>query len=241
MTFELLPVIDMMLELYASPRDINRFKEYLSLLQGDTKGDLALPLGGFNPMGKEHVIAKLQELKALNAESVIQRTLSTLNTEVAAPHKDHKIKVALNLSDDIAGGWTNRYTSDYQSKFQIQALVKRNFCTPLFWTGEDYSEALIAHRTQEQAYRTLWVLDNGKPVTLEDHVMQEAFVAKHFNEKTKSVAGNRLNSFYQQHKDSTDYSLIFCFMYGDEAAASLGYPTFGIREPMAGFKLAAII
>lgn len=112
MTFELLPVIDMMLELYASPRDISRFKEYLSLLQGDTRGNLALPLGGFNPMGKEHVVAKLQELKALNAESVIQQTLSTLNTQLAAIHKDRKIKVALNLSDDIAGGWTNRYTSE---------------------------------------------------------------------------------------------------------------------------------
>lgn len=241
MTFELLPVVDMMLELYASPRDINRFKKYLSLLQGDTKGDLALPLGGFNPMGKEHVVAKLLQLKVLNAEDIICNTLKKLSGGVAAHHPGTTIKVALNLSDDVAGGWTNRYTSDYQHKFQIQALVKRNFCTPVFWTSEDYSEALIAHRTQEQAYRTLWILDNGKPVTLEDHVMQEAFVAKHVNRATQPINDNKLHSFYQQHKDSTDYSLIFCFMYGDEAAASLGYPVFGIATPFAGFKYAVSI
>jgi hypothetical protein len=241
MTFELLPVIDIMLDLYEKPRNLDRFKEYLALLQGDTKGDLAVPLGGFNPMGKEHVAVKLQELRRLDAERLMQQTLLSLNNTLAATHPDRAIKVALNLSDDVAGGWTNRYTSDYQNKFQIQALVKRNFCTPVFWTSEEYSETLMQQRTQEQVYRTLWVLDNGKPVTLEAHVLQEAFVAKKCNDQPGAAVSAELTSFYDQHRSTEDYSIIFCFMYGDEAAASLGYPTFGITVPFAGFRYAASI
>lgn len=241
MTFELLPVIEIMLELYDKPRGTERFHEYINLLQGNTKGDLVMPLTAFNPMGKDHVAKQLLALKGLHAEQTVQHTIAELNKALARIHANAVIKIAINLSDDVAGGWTNRYTSDYQNKFRIQALVKRNFCTPVFWTSEEYSEALIAGRTKEQAYRTLWVLENGKPATLEAHVMQEAFVARHCGSNKRHLKDEVLISFYNQHKHTTDYSLIFCFMYGNEAAASLGYPTFGITAPFAGFQYAASI
>lgn len=237
MKFELLPVIDQMLDLYHKPRSIERFKEYLALLQGNTKGDLSMPLGGFNPMGKEHVVNKLHELKAIDAEKIIQDTLlkinSRFNNEAAAV-----IKVALNLSDDLHGGWTNRYTTDYQSKFTIQALVTRHFCVPLFWTGEVYTQELIAQRTMEYACRTIWVMTNGKPRTLEDHVAQESFVAQNTGARAATNDMTAVNEFYETYRQSEDYSKIFCFMYGDKAASSLGYPVYGISEANAGFLFA---
>ena len=56
MSFELLPIIDKMLDFYQNPRNSDRFQVYLKMLQGDTKGDLVLPIGGFNPMAKEHIL-----------------------------------------------------------------------------------------------------------------------------------------------------------------------------------------
>ena len=68
MQFELLPVIDIMLDLYEKPRTAERFQEYLEVLQGGTKGDLVIPIGNFNPMAKEQALQKLIELKTLHAE-----------------------------------------------------------------------------------------------------------------------------------------------------------------------------
>ena len=111
MTFEPLPIIEKMLELYQKPRNFDRFQNYLSLLQGETKGDLAVPIGGFNPMAKEHVLEKLAQLKALNAEQIIENTIFELNkSEILRGYDEAVFKVSLTLSDDLKGGWTNHYT-----------------------------------------------------------------------------------------------------------------------------------
>lgn len=82
MTFELLPTIDVMIDLYEKPRTFERFQEYLKILQGDHKGDLSMPISGFNPMAKDHLLAKLLELKQLNAEKIIHDLLIDMNKSV---------------------------------------------------------------------------------------------------------------------------------------------------------------
>jgi len=104
MIFELLPTIDIMLALYKQPRNMERFREYLKTLQGETKGDLVMPISGFNPMAKEHVVIKLAELKELQAEKIIAETLAGLNKKLTRQVNKNIFKVALNLSDDPAGG-----------------------------------------------------------------------------------------------------------------------------------------
>ncbi len=89
------------------PRTLERFQEYLKTLQGDTKGDLVMPISGFNPMAKEHILQKLTELKTLNAEEIIHETLFELNNKLTHQPNDKIFKVALNLADDFKGGWTN--------------------------------------------------------------------------------------------------------------------------------------
>lgn len=233
MQFELLPVIDLMLGLYHQPADMERFRQYLRHLQGSTKGDLAMPLGGFNPMGKPHVAEKLEQLKALRAEEIMADTLATIGSSFPGG----AFKVALNLCDDFRGGWTNRYTTDYDTRFKIQALVVRRFSVPVFWTSETYDEALIRARTAESCYRTLYWLSSPKPVTLEEHGKQERYVAaKAGTVPSPEATDGAITAFYQQHKDSREYPVIFNFLYGDEAAASLGFPTYGIPGVMSGLR-----
>lgn len=237
MKFEVLPTIDKMLELYQKPRTMERFHEYIRTLQGDTKGDLVVPIGGFNPMAKEHVVEKLLELKNFDAEKIMRDALEELNAELIrrGGEKDNStFKVALNLSDDLKGGWTNRYTSDYDSKFKINALVNRKFCTPIFWTGESFSEQIIRERTLEYAYRTIYWLKHPKPKTLEEHVAQEKFAMQksQWNENLDALAAE---TFYQKHRSSEDYHIIFNFFYGDAASKSLEFPTFGMQGIMPGF------
>jgi len=241
MRFVLLPLIDIMLEYYSLPRGFERFREYISLLTGGSGDDMKLPIGGFNPMGKEHVTEKLIELKNLEAENIIANILDKMNPEFEDNDSSDEYKVSISLADDLKGGWTNRYTTDYQHKFNTSAFIKRKFITIQFWTSDVISKELIEARTRESIYRLIYQLKFPRQETLEEHIQQEAFV----NEKLDSVAGIKTGdvdyykTFYFEHKDSTDYPLIFNFLYGDRAAENLGYKPIGIKDDFAGFFLVA--
>jgi len=216
--FKLRPVLDLMLEFYEHPRNQERFDLYLKLLQGSSKSDLELPIGGYNPMAKEHITEKLKELRSLDAEKIISQALQNIPCS-------KNYEVVINLADDLHGGWTNRFTTDYQSKFQLNPLILRGFCTPYFWSSEEYSLELITERVQAAAYRTFYFETHGKPETLEQHVNQEAWVAE--QTKTAKLIKPEFELLYQNLKHSTDYPIIITFLYGDEAAESLGIKALG--------------
>lgn len=239
MTFELLPIFDAMYELYAKPRSFERFNEYLKLLQGNSKDDMELPIGGYNPMAKDHLLQKIDELTALNAEQIIKNTLAGLNGKLRNEHNDQHFKVVPNISDDLHGAWTNRYTTDYDSKFKLNALITRHFCTPIFWTSEQYDEQKIVIRTLEYCYRTFYWFSHPRPQTLGEHVAQEIFVAGQVNTPVNMNPDfKKLDSFYISNKDNTDYLTIFNFLYGDDAMISLGNEPKGIPYEFAGFEYA---
>lgn len=241
MKFGLIPTIDIMHELYQKPRNIERFNEFLRLLKGNSEDDMVLPIGGFNPMAKEHLAEKLQELKNLNCEAIAKETLEEINSRFSShPNKD-LFKVAINVLDDLKGAWTNFYTSDYDSKFKLNAIVKRRFCVPVLWSAETYTEELIRERIWQYAARTIYWLEKPKPATLKEHIEQEKFVANVSGKKSKAgnINPDELNAYYNKHRLSEDYHIIFNFFYGDEACASLGFPQFGVKGKMPGYAFAA--
>lgn len=239
MEFQLIPVIDHMLELYRTPPGPQRFHAYLTLLHGDTN-DLSLPLGGYNPMAKEEGIQRLRDLHSRNAEQVARETLVALNVAVANRHPGKLIRLAINLCDDVQGGWTNRYTSDYDSKFKINALLNRDFCTPVFWTSESFTKASIRQRVLEYAWRTVYRQSKEAPLTLQEHLAQEAFVMKHFPAPESQSLANA-EKLYQHYKHTDDYHTIFNFLYGSRASASLEFPVRFPQDEMAGFRYAAFM
>ena len=199
-----------------------------------------MPISGFNPMAKGHIVQKLDELTDLETERIIEETLEGLNVSIVNAHNDKTIRVALNLADDLKGGWTNHYSTDFDSKFKLNAFVTRNFCVPYFWTSEVYSKELIKQRVLEYAFRTIYWTENTKPKTLEEHFQQELFVAKKTGIKPGIVDRKnyeRLELFLAENKEEDDYSLIFNFFYGDRASKSLEFKTFGIEE-YTGFDFA---
>lgn len=241
MEFEVIPVIDKVLELYRMPLTPDRFRHYLMLLHDDTSSNLSLPLGGYNPMAKEHALDQLLILKGLGAEDIAAEALKEVNTPMLHQHTDTVIRLAINLSDDLQGGWTNRYTSGYDSKFRINALLSRNFCTPVFWTGETFTKDMIRQRVLEYAWRTVYRQTHEAPVTLEEHIAQERFVATHAPADTapglRSVAA--AENMYRQHRHSADYHTIFNFLYGSKASASLEFPVRFELDDFAGYRYAA--
>jgi len=238
MPFLLRPILAEMKAFYQQPISAKRFQLYLHKLQGDTKGDMILPVAGYNPMGKAVVLAKLEELEALGAEGLMAEVIVEINKDLT--QQQQQIEVVLNLADDLGGAWTNRDTTDYDSKFNITALVKRHFCAPYFWTSESYNAELIRTRTKAYLLRYLYCEINAKPVTLEAHLLQEIYVAQNiydFPKDTESTDFIELEKFYQKNKESQAYDIIFNFFYGDKASRSLGYKAYG-NKGMGGFELA---
>jgi hypothetical protein len=238
MPFTVLPILDKMVEFYQKPISTERFQAYLQLLQGNTKGDMVLPIGGYNPMAKPHLLDKLAELKALKAEEIMSDVLATINQKTTVPKTDQQFQVSITIADDLLGGWTNRFTTDYDSRFKLNPLITRHFCVALFWSSEAYTVDLIQQRVQETVFRTLYWLEHPRPLTLAAHVAQELFVVKNtqFASSPLAVDMTFLENFYQEHQTTDDYSVIFSFLYGDNAALQLGFKEYGVQGEMAGFN-----
>ncbi len=231
MKFKLRPILSDIKIFYQQPVSKDRFRSYLHLLIGDTDQDMALPIAGFNPMAKEHILKKIEELEHLDVESIMEETIRQVNAKMV--DMSEEINVVLNIADDQQGAWTNFYTTDFDSKFKLHAFVSRHFCVPHFWTGEQYIKDKIEERTKTYLYRTIYRVGVPRVKTLKEHVAQELFVAKNIgfmNAGLDTLKYEAVEQFYQAHQSSEDYNLIFNFFYGDEASASLGFKQFGIGD-----------
>lgn len=238
MKFELVYILEKIKALYELPRSRERFDQYLSILQGESADELVLPIAGYNPMAKEAAVGHLEQLISLEAEKIAAQQLEEVNQSLFWK-EEGVFQVVINLIDDVEGAWSNRYATDYTSKFELAPLIKRNFCTPCFWTSETLTEQLIIQRVRTYIYRTLYWLENGSPATLYECLKQESWVLAHTNDAPDLTAEEKavIEPFFYKHKTSQDYSLKFNFFYGDKAAASLGYAAYGMPD-FAGFKYA---
>jgi hypothetical protein len=70
MEFDFVPLLQVLRDLYAMPRGMERFQAYIHTMTDADTGDLKLPLVAMNPMGRDHVPALLDELLALQADEV---------------------------------------------------------------------------------------------------------------------------------------------------------------------------
>ena len=232
MRFKLRPVLLEMEQLYRVPPSKERFERYLYKLQGNNKNDMILPIGGYNPMGNDHFSQKLNALIKLETEEIAANVLDEIN-DLLNEEPNQIFQVVINLADDVGGAWSHRYMTDYSTKFQITPLLKRNFCTPYFWTSEDFDQDLVTRRVQAYIYRTRFQSLYGSPITLENHLKQEIFVERNIGSAYNPEENynlDRCKSFYEQHCKSEDYGLIFNFLYGDEISKSLGYKTYGCKK-----------
>ena len=245
MPFESLPVLDIMIQFYQQERGRKRFEEYLALMYDKKDDALKLPLPLFNPMGKDHVPEKLNELKNLNVESIIEECCRKVSNVLAASEQilPHSYNVSLSLADDLMGGWTNKYSTDYSNCFAPKGLLNRHFVTPIFWTSETYNEAQIRQRVSKTLWRTVYHLQNAYSTNLLEHLQQEAFVIDQIGFNAPAVHHDEYQlivDFVRQEKNSESRAKIITFLYGDQAAKSLGYLPLGFNENN-GFELARSI
>ena len=101
----------------ASPKGQERFRAYLETMVNSDGTDVRLPpLVAMNPMGKDHVPALLDSLLAMEAEAAAARASAEAVSRLAGVSGDFKL--GLVVVDDLMGGWTNRYFSEFFHRFE---------------------------------------------------------------------------------------------------------------------------
>jgi len=109
MQIEHIPLLQIQRNLHDIPRGMERFREYLSVMVNVEGDDLDLaPLVSMNPMGREHVTVRLDELLALDAERIAIETAAEATARLFDWSGSYRH--GLVIVDDLRGGWTNRYT-----------------------------------------------------------------------------------------------------------------------------------
>jgi hypothetical protein len=94
-------------DLHDISRGMERFWEYLRVMIGGTDDILLPPLGVMNPMGREHVAERLDELMDIGAEEVAAQAVRDVEQRLL--RMDERFKHGLVIADDLRGGWTNRH------------------------------------------------------------------------------------------------------------------------------------
>jgi hypothetical protein len=241
MTLEFLPLLQVQRDLYSLPRGRERFREYIRTMTDAETGDLALPLVAMNPMGKDHIPALLDQYLALGAEAVASQAVQEAAAEAAALRASgREYKVCLVVSDDLKGGWTNRYASEFSHRIEGTAITKRGWLTGILWTSEPASERAVREAVLTSIYRAEYLQTHAAPATLGQMLAQEGYAMARAGCESPALDDDDLaytRPIVERHLAATDRATVMACLFGDACAHALGYPPQGLSD-RAGLALA---
>ena len=246
MELSFLPLLQIQRDLYAMPRGVERFREYIRTMTDPETGDLALPLVAMNPMGKDHIPALIDEYIALGAEAIAQQAIASAGQQANRPTGQRAngptggFKIGLVVSDDLKGGWTNRWASEFSHRLESAAFLKRGFLTGILWTSEPASAVAVRLAVLTSIYRADYLQTHPMPTTLGGMLEQEGYAMARAGCTAPSLDEDDLaysRTVIAPHLDATDRATIMACLFGDDAASALGYPPQGL-SPRAGFAVA---
>ena len=238
MTLEYVPLLKVQRGLYDLPRGFERFREYIQTMTGGSD-ELKLPLVAMNPMGKDHLPPFLDHLLAIDADGVGARALADAAAALIDERGD--FRACLVVSDDLKGGWTNRYASEFSYRFEQRAMYRRAWLPAILWTSESYDATLVREEVQQCVYRVVHVQRHGPPRTLGEMLAQESYAMRGAGSTVPRLENDDLSYtrvVLREYMGATDRATLIAALFGDAAARELGYEPLGL-SPRAGLALAA--
>ncbi len=235
-SLELVALLQTQRDLYDLPPGRDRFERYLAVMTGGGP-DIELPLALFNPMAKPHAAAALDRLIELGAESAADEAV--VATRRRLPACDTDLRIALVLVDDLGGGWTNRPLTELGARLDSGPELRRGWVSVPLWTSQALGIDGVRRAVLEAIYRARFVLRWGSARSLGDVMLQEG-MARAFaggENRLDAAAIEQLCARIDPHRSSRHVPTIFACLYGDEAAAEVGYSGFDIPAD-GGWSLA---
>jgi hypothetical protein len=240
-------------DLYRLAMGMDRFREYLDTLIDKDADDIRLPLSGMNPMGQDHVPSFLDALLAMDADATAVASVGRARAETAgesgvphesaAYHESGAYRICLVATDDLKGGWTNRYAVELGNLLGERDLHKRGWLTVPLWTSETYTTAKVAASVLACVHRKAYAQCHGYPENLGGILAQETAVMAAIPERGEmgtaldaeeaAYTWEALRTLY----GASDPPTLIAALFGDEAARQLGHSPLGL-SPRAGLMLA---
>jgi len=248
MPIEFVPLLQIQLELYRLPRGPERFQAYLQAMVAPGGRELRLPpLVAMNPMGREHLPARLEAWLALDAEVLGARAAATVPWDGSLG----RLKLGLVIADDVKGGWTNRYTSEMTHRFPNPKALKSGWLAGVLWASEAPTAEAVTLEVRSVIWRATYIAAHGAACSLRAMLAQEGWVmaksgcapAKtpgRLDEGGRIIAAEeiaKIRATIRPHLDATDPPTLIPCLFGDPAAEALGHRPLGLPES-AGFALA---
>ena len=230
MPLSYVPLLRVQRDLYRLPRSRERFDAYLATMIDSKSGDVRLPLTSMNPMAKDHVPALLDQLLALGADAIGDAVTDDIG-EIGADYR-----VTTVLCDDLLGGWTNRFATEFSSRFETKAMMKRGWIVALLWTSEPAEEGRVRRNVAAAIRRAEFVARHGEPKTLAERMQQEGYALSRAGVDLPP-ADDRARSVIEPLLETTDMRTSIECLFGDAASRSLGFTERGLPEN-AGLALA---
>ena len=238
MNLEYVPLLQVQRDIYKLPRSFERFQEYLRTMVDEGTNDIKLPLSGMNPMGKDHVPAFLDRLLEMNADEAGRSAAKAAEAQLKQELGNYK--VGMVVSDDLMGGWTNRYTSEFDYRFRQKAYYKRGWLPAVLWTSETYTLKLIRQEVLACVIRAAYVQRHDYAHTLDEMLRQEGRVMALSGATEPALEPEDLEytrEVLARYLNYTDQPTLITGLFGDAAARQLGYQALGL-SPRAGLALA---
>ena len=249
MKLEYVALLRLQRELHGIPRSRGRFRHYLRTISNEDGTGLELPsLLHMNPMGKDHVTALLDALLALDADGIAARAVAERSVQLTG--EPGNFKVALVIADDLMGGWTNRYATEFTVRFRcgppapadlrLPRWLKHFWVNGVLWSSETASERAAREAVLTAVYRAAYVQRHGAARTLRDMLAQEGYVMA-----AAGCAGPVLEAedieytraVLTAYLDAADMRTAIECLFGDAPGRTLGFTPRGL-SPWAGLALA---
>ncbi len=238
MQLEFVPLLHLQRELYAIPRGMERFRAYLRAMIDWDAQEPRLPLGFLNPMGKDHVPALLDQYLAFDADGVAARAAAEAAARLR--HVPGAYRLTLVIVDDLRGGWTNRYATEYSHRFQSGPRGDRGWITVLLWTSEPPSAEAVREEVQAAVFRQAHVEEHGVARTLGERMAQEGYALAMAGCTRPALDADDLEytrAVLAPYLDEPDMRRTIECLYGDAAGRTLGFEPCGLSH-RAGLALA---
>jgi hypothetical protein len=234
--FHYLPLLQKQRDLYRLPRGPERFRKYLhEMIDWETE-EVRLPLYNLNPMAKEHVPSRLDQLLALDADGIAAQEVAIFQEWNDSPGT---YQVILALGDDVAGGWTNRYAEEFRARFEPMKLHGLGWIIGLLWVSDLPSVEQIRETIRAALWRFSLIRERGEPKTLGERMHQEGIVLDRAGCQLPLEADelDYTRTILEPLVEATDMRTTIECLFGDEAGETLGFSRRGLVKN-AGLALA---
>jgi hypothetical protein len=239
MNIEFVPLLQIQRDLYSLPKGPERFRAYLKTMVNSDGSDVRLPpLVAMNPMGKNHVPDLLDSLLAMDTETAAAQASAEAVSRFATTSGD--MKLGLVIVDDLMGGWTNRYFSEFFHRFEGPSAYRRGWMSAWIWSSETPTLQALREEVMGVVFRMAYVIEHGAALTLADMLAQEGHVMAMAGCSDPSLEASDLDytrEVLQPYLEATDLPTLIPCLFGDRAAHALGYPPQGLSH-RAGLALA---